>query len=193
MRAIDWLAVTIVLLFAAGLRIIGISYGQLNPDYFPSYTPYGMAHEQLPIQPDEFFNVSIPVNMTLRNRLNPEFFNYPSFIINTNFILFNATGSLEGLSRRSRGAQLAQLRGPSSLRLFTHVFSIRWFDCAGWMLRHRAHTCGSICRSLRRTAGRLLFYAGSAFALHQTRFVGYRLDDVSGLGVGRLALYSATI
>ena len=74
MRRIDWLAVTALLLFAAGLRIIGIGYGRLNPEYFPSYAPFGMVHEQLPIQPDEFFNVAIPVNMALRNQLNPEFF-----------------------------------------------------------------------------------------------------------------------
>ena len=34
MRPIDWIAVTILLLFAAGLRIIGISYGRLDPDFF---------------------------------------------------------------------------------------------------------------------------------------------------------------
>ncbi len=102
MRRIDWLAVTLLLLFAAGLRIIGISYGQPNLDYFPSTASFGMVHEQIPIQPDEFFNVSIPVNMALRNRLNPEFFNYPSFIINTNFVLFHLTGALEGLSLADR-------------------------------------------------------------------------------------------
>ena len=54
MRRIDWLAATVLLLFAAGLRIIGISFGQPNPDYFPSYAPYGMVHEQLPVHSDEF-------------------------------------------------------------------------------------------------------------------------------------------
>ena len=70
MRPTDWLAVTILLLFAAGLRILGISYGRLEPQYFPSYAPFGMVHEQIPIQPDEFFNVAIPVNMILRNQRN---------------------------------------------------------------------------------------------------------------------------
>ena len=54
MRRIDWLAVTVLLLFAAGLRMIGISFGQLDPDYFPSTAPLGMVHEQIPLQPDEF-------------------------------------------------------------------------------------------------------------------------------------------
>ncbi|MDE2859292.1 MAG: hypothetical protein OXN94_15720, partial [Chloroflexota bacterium] len=64
MQRIDYLAVTILLLFAAGLRIVGIDYGWLEPEYFPSYAPYGMAHEQLPVNPDSFHNVAIPVEMS---------------------------------------------------------------------------------------------------------------------------------
>lgn len=124
MRSIDWLAVTILLLFGAGLRIIGISYGQLNPEYFPSYAPFGMAHEQLPIQPDEFFNVSIPVNMALRNRLNPEFFNYPSFIINVNFVLFNLTGSLDGLSLINRETHNLRAYAGHHLYVFSRMYSV---------------------------------------------------------------------
>ena len=124
MRAVDWMAVTILLLFAAGLRIIGISYGQLNPDYFPSYAPYGMAHEQLPIQPDEFFNVSIPVNMALRNKLNPEFFNYPSFIINVNYVLFHLTGSLEGLSLVNREKHNLRAYAGHHLYVFSRMYSV---------------------------------------------------------------------
>jgi hypothetical protein len=129
MRPIDWLAVTILLLFAAGLRIIGISFGQPNPEYFPSYAPYGMVHEQIPIQPDEFLSVSIPVNMALRNRLNPEFFNYPSFIINANFVLFHLTGSLNGLSLDDRVKY--------NLRVYAghHLYFIaRMFSVAGGMI-----------------------------------------------------------
>ena len=75
MRRMDWVAVTVLLLFAAGLRIIGISYGQLNPDYFPSTAPLHMLHEQVPIQPDEYFSVAVPMDMALRKNLNPRFFN----------------------------------------------------------------------------------------------------------------------
>ena len=126
MRPIDWLAVTALLLFAAGLRMIGISYGQLNPDYFPSTAPLGMVHEQAPIQPDEFFNVAIPVNMALRNRLNPEFFNYPALIINTNFVLLHLTGALEGLSLADRDG--FSLRAYAAFPIVCHVpnvFGIR--------------------------------------------------------------------
>ena len=44
MRPIDWAAVTALLLFAAGLRIIGISYGQPNPDYFLTDAWFGLAY-----------------------------------------------------------------------------------------------------------------------------------------------------
>ncbi|MCY3834541.1 MAG: glycosyltransferase family 39 protein [Chloroflexi bacterium] len=124
MRALDWGSAAILLLFAAGLRIIGISYGHLNPEYFPSYAPYGMTHEQLPIQPDEFFNVSIPVNMALRNRRNPEFFNYPSFIINTNFVLFRLTGSLDGLSFAEREGRNLRNFAAFPLYVFSRSYSV---------------------------------------------------------------------
>ena len=124
MRPIDWAAVTALLLFAAGLRIIGISYGQPNPDYFPSTAPFGMVHEQLPIQPDEFFNVSIPVNMALRNRLNPEFFNYPSFIINTNFVLLHLTGALENLSLADREGYNLRAYAGFPLYVMSRMYSV---------------------------------------------------------------------
>ena len=102
MRPHDWLSVVLLLLFAASLRIIGMSYGKLEPDYFPSYAPFGMVHEQLPVNPDSFLNVAIPINMALRNSLNPEFFNYPSFIINMNYLVNHFTGALAELSLADR-------------------------------------------------------------------------------------------
>lgn len=124
MRRIDWLAVTVLLLFAAALRILGISFGQLNPDYFPSYAPYGMVHEQLPIQPDEFFNVAVPVNMALRNRLNPEVFYYPSFIKNTNFVLLHLTGALAGQTLADREGRSLRAFADFSLYVFSRMYSV---------------------------------------------------------------------
>jgi dolichyl-phosphate-mannose--protein O-mannosyl transferase len=40
MRRIDWFWVTALLLFAAGLRIVGLSYGQPRSERFPSYAPF---------------------------------------------------------------------------------------------------------------------------------------------------------
>ncbi len=130
MRRIDWLAVTLLLLFAAALRIIGISYGGVNPDYFPSYAPQGMVHEQLPIQPDAYVMVSTPVNMALRNWLDPNFFEYPSFIINANLLLFQLTGSLDGYSLEPRDGR--SLRSYAEHRLY--VLS-RMYSLAGGMLQ----------------------------------------------------------
>ena len=124
MRPIDWIAVTILLLFAAGLRIIGISYGRLDPDYFPSYAPHGMVHEQLPIQPDEFLSVAIPVNMALRNQLNPEFFNYPSFIINTNYVVFQLTGAINELSLTDRDGYSFRAFAGFPLYVIARMYSV---------------------------------------------------------------------
>ena len=152
MRPIDWAAVTALLLFAAGLRIIGISYGQPNPDYFPSTAPFGMVHEQLPIQPDEFFNVSIPVNMALRNRLNPEFFNYPSFIINTNFVLLHLTGALENLSLADREGYSLRAYAGFPLYVMSRMYSVYggllMVACAYAISRLTAGRYAALCAGL---------------------------------------------
>jgi hypothetical protein len=124
MRRVDWVVVTIVLLFTAGLRIIGISYGQLNSDYFPSTAPYRMLHEQVPIQPDEYTGVAIPVNMALYNRLNPNFYEYPTFIVNTNFVLYHLTGALDGLSLDDRRGKNLRVYAEFPLYVFSRMFSV---------------------------------------------------------------------
>ena len=124
MRRIDWLSVTILLLFAAGLRVIGISFGNPNPDYFPSYTLYGMVHEQIPVHPDEFLSVALPLDMALRNRLNPEFFNYPGFIINTNYVLYHLTGTRENMSLADRQGLPLTTFAPFNWYVFSRAYSV---------------------------------------------------------------------
>ena len=124
MRRVDWLAVAAILLVAASLRIIGISYGGLNPDFFPSYAPHGMTHEQLPIQPDEFFSVSIPVSMALRGNLNPEFFEYPSFIVNANYALYRLTGALDRYSPDERQGKTLRAYAEHRLYVFSRMISV---------------------------------------------------------------------
>ncbi len=130
MRPVDWLAVALLLLFAASLRIIGIDFGQLQDEYFPSYAPHGMAHDQLLIQPDEFLNVAIPVNMALRNQRNPEFFNYPTFIINVNLALNWLTGALDGQTLAEREGK--PLRAYAGFPLYV---SARMLSVLGGMLQ----------------------------------------------------------
>ena len=124
MRRVDWLAVTILLLFTAGLRIIGMSYGQLNPDFFPSTAPLHMLHEQVPIQPDEYTGVAIPMDMALRNRLNPIFYEYPSFIINTNFVLYHLTGALDSLSLTDRQGKDLRVYADFPLYVLSRMYSV---------------------------------------------------------------------
>ena len=119
-----------LLLFAAALRIIGLSYGGLNPDYFPSYAPQGMAHEQLPVHPDAYVMVATPVNMALRNWLDPNFFEYPSFIINANLALFKLTDSLEGYSLDARDGRTLRVYAEHRLFALARIWSL-----AGGMLQ----------------------------------------------------------
>ena len=124
MRRSDWLAVTLLLLFAAALRIIGLSFGGLNPDYFPSYAPKNLAHEQLPIHPDEYVMVATPVNMALRGTWNPYFFEYPSLIMNVNRVLFSLTGSLDGYELADRQGRTLRVYAPHSLYVFSRIWSL---------------------------------------------------------------------
>lgn len=152
MRRIDWLAVTLLLLFAAGLRIIGISHGQLAGEHFPSYAPYGMTHEAAPFQPDEFLSVSIPVNMLLRDRLNPGFFNYPSFIINSNYVLLRLTGAAADWSLAQRESYNLRAYADFSLYVFSRMYSVFGsmvtVACAYAIARMVAGRYAAICAGL---------------------------------------------
>lgn len=152
MRRIDCAAATMLLLFAAGLRIAGIGYGWLEPEYFPSYAPYGMVHEQLPVNPDSFHNVAIPVEMSLKRRLNPEFFNYPSLIINSNFFLYQLTGATNGLSLEDRDGQTLRNYAAFPLYVFSRIYSVLgglvMVACAYATARIMAGRFAAICAGL---------------------------------------------
>jgi len=152
MRPIDWVAVTVLLLFASGLRILGMSYGQLNPEYFPSTAPYGMVHEQQPIQPDEYFSVAVPMDMAMRQNLNPRFFNYPGFLSNTNFVMFHLTGALDGLSYDDRKGENLRTYAEFPLYVMSRMYSV----FGGLLMVACAYAIS------RRVAG---LYAGLASAL----------------------------
>ena len=83
-----------------------------------------MVHEQFPIQPDEFLSVAIPVNMALRNQLNPEFFNYPSFIINTNYVVFQLTGAINDLSLADRDGYTFRAFAGFPLYVISRMYSV---------------------------------------------------------------------
>ncbi len=152
MRRIDCVAATLLLLFAAGLRIAGIGYGWLEPEFFPSYAPYGMAHEQLPVNPDSFHNVAIPVEMSLKRRLNPEFFNYPSLVINSNFLLYQLTGAVDGLSLEDRDGHTLRNYAAFPLYVFSRIYSVLgglvMVACAYATARIIAGSYAAICAGL---------------------------------------------
>lgn len=95
MRPLDWAAVILLLLGAAGLRTTGLNFGQPNPAYNRSLDP--MLHISAPIHPDEYFYVSIPYEMLVRGWDYPHFYENPSFLINLNRLTFRATGAHEGI------------------------------------------------------------------------------------------------
>jgi len=87
----NWLVVVGVLLFASALRIAGLSFGQTDAQYNQSLHP--MLHMQAPLHPDEYFYVSIPLEMRASGRANPQFFENPSLLINLNYITYFITGT----------------------------------------------------------------------------------------------------
>lgn len=109
-----------ILLVAAGLRFIGASFGQPNPDAIPSVHPY--SHDQAVLHPDEYFYVSIPFEMVATERFSPNFFENPSILINTNYVLNRLLyipipdiEGLEGLGLRNHA--------PFSSYFFTRIIS----------------------------------------------------------------------
>lgn len=88
----DLAVMTGVLLVAALLRIVGISFGQPDPQYHPSYAPHNMVHEALPAHPDEYLYISIPTQMAVEGYLNPQFYANPSFTIYLLYAHIKLTG-----------------------------------------------------------------------------------------------------
>lgn len=75
-----------ILLLAAALRIVGLTFGQ--PHDAQDFSLYPMIHDQTPLHPDEYFYVAIPFEMLAQERLNPRFFENPSFLLNLNYVTF---------------------------------------------------------------------------------------------------------
>ena len=104
LNRIELAFVTILLLFAAALRLIGVENGMPDPAAFPTETARGIIPDSVAIQPDEFLFVARPYHMIVSRQLNPQYFENPSFLINLNFFTFLLSG--EG-----KGVTLAELEG----------------------------------------------------------------------------------
>ena len=98
-----------------------------------------MIHEHLPLHPDEFYSVALPLEMALRNRLNPGFFNYPGMIIYANFAMYRLTGALQDVSLADRaGAELKSYAPFSLYFLSAPTPSLALCFSVACALRHRA-------------------------------------------------------
>lgn len=152
LRGADWFYIVALLLFAAGLRFIGIDFGQPNPEYSQSTYPQQMLHEQTPLHPDEFLFITRPLRMVLTGQLNPQFFENPSFLINLNFVTFFLTDAGDGLTHESR----ANLSGRSYAPFHLYVIG-RTYSALGGLLAVAAAYALTL-----RTAGR---YAAATVGL----------------------------
>ena len=125
MRSLDYAVVVIVLLFALGLRVIGTAtFGRVDAAKLPSTAPYDMLHAQTPLQPDEYALVAIPYDMVLRKRLNPGFYEYPSGLMYLNYVLYQVTGTLRGISLDDRlNASLREF-APFELYFLSRMYAV---------------------------------------------------------------------
>ncbi|MDQ7036698.1 MAG: glycosyltransferase family 39 protein [Anaerolineae bacterium] len=125
MRLIDYAVVILVLLFAMALRISGTAtFGALDEQNLPSSAPYDMLHIQAPLQPDEYLLVALPYDMTLKQRSNPQFFEYPSGIMYLNYVLYQMTGTLDGVTLADRDGVNLRTIAPFSLYFFSRLYSV---------------------------------------------------------------------
>lgn len=117
-----WLA-TIVLLLAAIVRIIGLDYGRPDMQFYPHDRERDFLPLETPIHPDEYFYVSIPIQMLAQGRFNPDFYENPSFLINLNWLTYLITGSNPHGNEDIRGENQRQF-APFPFYMVGRVYSM---------------------------------------------------------------------
>jgi hypothetical protein len=180
----EWFFITALLLFAAGLRFVGITFGQPTPEYARSTYPKQMFHEQTPLHPDEYFNVTIPIEMLVKNDLNPHFFEYPSFLINLNFVTFWLTGAENGISRDNWQGQSSRTFAPFHLYVM-----VRAFAGLGGIL-----TVAATYAIARRMAGRFAAAAAGmlvAVSFTMVQHAHYATQSSISVGLAMLSIWAA--
>ncbi|MDX2160462.1 MAG: glycosyltransferase family 39 protein [bacterium] len=90
--------VVTLLIFAAALRILGITFGEPDPLFTPTDTARGTIHENVAVHPDEHLFVARPLRMVVTGQLNPKFFHNPSLLNNLNFFTFLVSDAGRGMS-----------------------------------------------------------------------------------------------
>lgn len=125
-RSIYIALMTGVLLLAAALRIIGITFGQPDPAYSPSFAPYHMQHEATPVHPDEYQFITMPLRMVLRGTLNPGYYVNPTFPTYVMYAHIMLTGAADGLTEEARRGDIMSERryAPFSLYVVGRIHSM---------------------------------------------------------------------
>lgn len=120
-RELVWLVG--LLLLAAALRIIGLDFGQPDMGRFPTDATQNYLPLETPIHPDEYFYVAIPVQMLTQRRLNPEFYENPSFLINLDTVTYLLTGWPQRTPEDLHGVNQRQF-APFPLYVIGRVYSM---------------------------------------------------------------------
>src|SRR5579859_684857 len=84
-QALAW--ITLILLVAISLRVIGLAWGTPDPRYSRSETALARTNAQVIVHPDAFHFAARSYLMVARRDLNPHFFENPSFYIDLNVLL----------------------------------------------------------------------------------------------------------
>lgn len=124
MVRINWGQVLFVLLLAAALRTVGLTFGQPDPRYFPSDVPHETLNENAAIHPDEYSYVQLPLWLLLTGERNPHFYHNPAALLIINYITFWATGEKERLEWEPRADLGARREAPFRLYVVGRVYSM---------------------------------------------------------------------
>lgn len=119
----EWLFVTALLLLAAGLRFVGIGFGQPDAQYARSSVPDQLMPMEAPLHPDEFLFITLPLQMLVEGRLNPKFYHNPSLLIYANYATFALTGAGQGIDPALREGLNGRQYAPFHLYVIGRVYS----------------------------------------------------------------------
>lgn len=185
MRNYEWVVVVAVLLFAGGLRTVGLSFAQPDPALFPSYAPLDAIHENQPLHPDEYFYVQRPLRMLLIGERNPDFYENPSFLINMQYVTYWLTGEQTRLTWDERADLSARSQPPFRLYMIrAGVLHAVGAGGGGGGLRGRTAHPRTLCGAGGGVAGGGVVTAGATLTLCKDE------HDCSGVfgcgGVGEL-------
>lgn len=115
--------IVLVLLFAASLRLLGLSFGHPPETISPGDAAMDTLPDNAVVHPDEYFFVQRPLWMLFNDTLNPRFFENPSFLINLNLVTFALTGERSTLSWDVRADLNPRRQAPFRLYFIARTWS----------------------------------------------------------------------